>query len=361
MGDSDRFVGAVATVTSIDTIASSDTVEASSGDRRSRTWRSHEPVRPDHAELPTIDPTHYVFATEIARGGMGRIAIARDLRLGRDVAVKEIIADSDDLARRFEREVRITARLQHPSIVSVHEAGRWPTGEPFYAMKLVSGRSLHDVIAGAPTLDARLASIPNVLAVADAMAYVHQERVIHRDLKPHNIIVGAFGETVVIDWGLAKQLDAVDMTMSSEHVPTGSETSAGAVLGTLAYMPPEQAAGESVGERADVYAIGAILYHVLTGRPPFAAPSFAELLVKVHGETPPPIASIEPDAPADLIAIAERAMARDRDVRYPTAKELADDLRRFQTGQLVGAHRYSLRELLWRWVRRHRAVRLQQR
>ncbi|HEV7557436.1 MAG TPA: hypothetical protein VGO00_18340, partial [Kofleriaceae bacterium] len=118
MGESDRLRGAVATVVSIDT---SDTIAAPPETPRARPWRSREPVRPDHDELPTIDPSHYVFATEIARGGMGRIAIARDLRLGREVAVKEIIAESDDLDRRFEREVRITARLQHPSIVSVHE------------------------------------------------------------------------------------------------------------------------------------------------------------------------------------------------------------------------------------------------
>jgi tetratricopeptide (TPR) repeat protein len=319
----------------------------------------HEP-QADYANLTIVDPAHYSIANEIARGGMGRISIARDLRLGRDVALKEILDHSGDMGRRFEREVRITARLQHPSIVSVHEAGRWPTGEPFYAMKLVSGKSLDTIIDAAGSLDGRLAALPSVLAIADAMAYAHRERVIHRDLKPQNVIVGDFGETVVIDWGLAKQLDTPDLFTSGARALDPNQapghTSAGEILGTLGYMPPEQAGGESVDERADVYAIGAILYHLLAGRPPFTGFNFGELFIKVREGTPDKIASIEPDAPADLIAIVERAMARNPDDRYPTAKELADDLRRFQTGQLVGAHRYSLRELLRRWARRHTPV-----
>jgi len=341
-----------------DTIAAGTHAAETVKNRPSQPPRS---VQADYPDLTVVDPAHYSIANEIARGGMGRISIARDLRLGRDVALKEILDDSSDMARRFEREVRITARLQHPSIVSVHEAGRWPTGEPFYAMKLVSGKSLDTIIDASPTLDGRLAVLPSVLAIADAMAYAHRERVIHRDLKPQNVIVGEFGETVVIDWGLAKQLDAPDLFMSGERVPidpsqAAGYTSAGEILGTLGYMPPEQAAGEPVDERADVYAIGAILYHLLAGRPPFTGFNFGELFVKVRDSEPEPIASIEPHAPADLIAIAERAMARDPDGRYPTARELADDLRRFQTGQLVGAHRYSLRELLFRWARRHGPV-----
>src|SRR5439155_14543670 len=152
----------------------------------------------------------------------------------------------------------LTARLEHPSIVAVHEAGRWPSGEPFYAMRLVRGRSLDRVLASATTREARLALVANVLAVADAIGYAHTQQIIHRDLKPHNVMVGDFGETVVIDWGLAKDLAADEESLEASGELGG--TVVGSVLGTPSYMPPEQARGEAVDETADVYAIGAMLY-----------------------------------------------------------------------------------------------------
>jgi tetratricopeptide (TPR) repeat protein len=303
-----------------------------------------------------VSASHYRFDREVARGGMGRIRTARDRRLGRWVAVKEVLAQDVGIVHRFEREARITARLQHPSIVSVYEAGVFPDGQPFYAMPLVKGRSLADVIAERKTLATRLALVPNVLAVADAIAYAHGERVIHRDLKPTNVLVGEFGETVVIDWGIAKSLDDPNDRPSADPVPVmAMETIAGAVIGTPAYMPPEQANGENVDERADVYALGAMLWHVLAGVAPYTGPT-AEVLTAVRAGPPELVTAREPDAPPDLVAIVERAMARDPSARYPSARELAEDLRRFQTGQLVGAHRYSLRQLLRRWVRRHRTA-----
>ena len=327
----------------------------------------------DRADYPTlleVDPAHYVIDREIARGGMGRVLVARDRRLGREVAVKETLVSTGRIARRFEREARITARLQHPSIVGIHEAGTWPSGEAFYAMRLVSGRSLDQAIAAAPTYAARLALLPSVLAVADAMAYAHGQRVIHRDLKPRNVVVGEFGETVVIDWGLAKELghdEPLDATWpdglvtapaggagNSSQGSTGGETIVGEVLGTPAYMPPEQANGLAVDARADVYAIGAMLYHLLAGHAPYQADSTAELLSAVFAGPPAPLTTVVPEAARELVAIVERAMARDPAARYVTARELAEDLRRFQTGQLVGAHRYSLRQLVRRWLRRHR-------
>lgn len=318
-----------------------------------------EAMHPDYLELLTVSDGHYVQGVELARGGMGRILLARDRRLGRTVALKEILNATGDDARRFEREARITARLQHPSIVNVHEAGVWPSGKPFYAMTLVRGRSFDKVIAEARTLDERLALLPNVLAVADAMAYVHGEGVIHRDLKPGNILVGRFGETVVVDWGLAK--DLADGHESQQPRPEraasrGDMTTAGAVMGTPAYMPLEQAEGRSVDPRADVYAIGAILFHVLSGEPPYTGASALEVLAAVRRAPPVPLAVRQPGVPPEVLTIVERAMAREPALRYPSARELAGDLRRYQTGQLVGAHRYSLGQLLRRWLHRHRAA-----
>ncbi len=307
--------------------------------------------------LPLVPADRYEMRDEFARGGLGRIFRARDRRLARPVAVKQLIAGGSEAARRFIREALITARLQHPAIVPIYEAGRFPSGEPFYAMKLVSGRSLDQVIKQKRTLAERLTLLPNIIAVAEAMAYAHSERIIHRDLKPANVLVGSFGETVLIDWGLAK-----DLASGREVAPDGmaapypdGSTEVGTVLGTPTYMPPEQAEGKAVDERADVYAIGAILYHTLAGAPPYGGKSSAETLAKVLTEAPAPLASREPGVPRDLVTVVEKAMARDPARRYPTAKELAADLERFAAGQLVSAHRYSSMEMARRWVARHRA------
>ncbi|HEY3801030.1 MAG TPA: serine/threonine-protein kinase [Kofleriaceae bacterium] len=344
-----------------DTLATSTGSESGASSRRGS--RPSIASSPDYLELRVVDPDHYALVREIARGGMGRIWMARDRRLGRDVALKEVLVDSEAIVRRFEREARITARLQHPSIVGIHEAGVWPSGEPFYVMRLVSGRSLDEAIAATTSFAERLALLPNVLAVADAIAYAHGQRVIHRDLKPRNIVVGEFGETVVIDWGLAKDLgDSSDLETSFASAGTAvgtsgpGETTAGDILGTPSYMPPEQAAGQAVDERADVYAIGAMLYHVLANEPPYRSQSSAEVIAALMVEPPVPVSKRAPAAPTELVAIVERAMAREPAARYRTARELADDLRRFQTGQLVGAHRYSTGQLLRRWIRRHRTA-----
>jgi WD40 repeat protein len=312
-------------------------------------------------QLTPVDPARYHVVREFARGGLGRIVEVHDLRIGRVVALKEILRHSEAAYARFVREATITARLEHPAIVPVHDIGRWPSGEPFYSMKLVSGRSLHDVIRDAPSLDGRLALLPNVIAVADAIAYAHSQGIIHRDLKPANVLVGAFGETVVIDWGLAKDLSgaagepAPEATVDDAGTPDGerSLTVAGAVLGTPRYMPPEQASGQTVDERADVYALGALLYEVLAGAPPYRdAPA---PLAAVLAGSPAPAEELAPAIPADLAAIVRKAMARRPQERYPSARELAEDLRRFQTGRLVSAHAYSRRTLVQRWLRRYRA------
>ncbi len=317
--------------------------------------RAH--VRDERPVLPRLDEQRFVFGDERARGGIGKILEARDEVLGRRIAVKQLLrSDRPHESVRFVREALLTARLQHPAIVPIYDAGLRASGEPYYAMPLVPGGSLHAAIGAAGALDGRLALLPRVQAVVDAIAYAHGEGVVHRDLKPANVLVGEFGETVVIDWGLAKDTRAAAGEESGEGVPSSVDlpvdaTQTGAVLGTPSYMAPEQARGEAVGARADVYAIGAILYHLLSGRVPYAGTTGGVLL-----GPPPPLESIEPGVPRDLVSIVTKAMARQPDRRYASARELAADLRRFATGQLVGARRYSLWALLRRWLGRHRVT-----
>lgn len=278
---------------------------------------------------------------------------ARDRRTGRIVAVKEALRSSPALLARFAREALVTANLQHPSIVPVYEVGMWGNGEPFYAMKLVAGRSLADALRKAGSLRDRLALLPHLIAVADALAYAHGQRVIHRDLKPANVLLGDFGETVVIDWGLAKKLDERDADEDRDPSATGF----GAVMGTPGYMSPEQARGEAVDEQTDVFAIGAMLYEVLSQTRPYSdTDEISAVIDKSGSEAPKSLAELMPEAPRELVAIVERAMAFDAKNRYPSAKELAEDLRRFETGQLVGAHQYTTWQLVRRWFRRHAAI-----
>jgi WD40 repeat protein len=310
--------------------------------------------------LPFIQRERYLLDGVVAEGGHGRILRAQDLHLERMVALKEPTASDGSTEDRFLREARITARLQHPAIVPVYEAGRWPNGEPFYAMKLVSGRSLAHLIDSMSSLGSRLAALPHVLAVAEAIAYAHSQKVIHRDLKPSNILVGEFGETVVIDWGLAKEMDKPDSPLSLSGSPPASpepeHTQLGTVLGTPAYMPPEQAAGQPVDERADVYALGAILYHLLSGRPPYLGSSSQEVIQRVLSEQPSALSDLQPQLPQELLTIVSRAMAREPSERYPSARQLAEDLRNFQTGQLVGSHRYTTWQRIRRFARQYRSA-----
>ncbi len=323
------------------------------------------PIVPSRGEdegtqLKERDPKRYELVAEHGRGGLGKVNRARDKDLGRDVAIKEMLCPGGVAEARFVREAMITARLEHPGIVPVHEAGRWPDGTPFYSMKLVSGRPLKHLINAAETQQARMALLPHVIAVADAVAYAHDRGIIHRDLKPSNIIVGDFGETVVIDWGLAKDLRATP-TEAPDAGPyrTSSDPAAtieGAVMGSPSYMPPEQARGETVDERADVYALGAVLYHLLTGGPPYGGKDPTEILRCLRAGPPPSPSISAREAPEELRAVTERAMSRDPSDRYPGAREFAAELKRFQAGQLVLSHAYSRWSLLKRWATRHRSI-----
>jgi hypothetical protein len=322
---------------------------------------STDPSKPITDTLREALAEHYEIGGEIARGGMGRILHAHDRRLGREVAIKELVGNSADFKARFERETLITARLQHPAIVPVYDAGRWPTGELFYTMKLVRGKPLEWLIEHLGSMRERIALVPNMIAVAEALAYAHSNNVVHRDLKPANILIGDFGETIVIDWGLAKDLSTNDVVepagpfRSAGLGPMGA-TVAGSVMGTPAYMPVEQGRGLQVDTRADVYAIGAVLYHVLSKRAPYEGPDGMSILQALLKEPPPPLTEIAPDVPPELATIVAKAMAREADARYPTALELVADLRRYQNGQMVGVHRYTSRELFKRWAKKHKGA-----
>ncbi|MBL8622759.1 MAG: protein kinase [Myxococcales bacterium] len=324
--------------------------------------------RPIAAGLIVRPTDRYQLREVVGQGGLGRVVVAHDRELDRPVAIKELLRRTPAAVERFRREAMITAKLQHPGIVPVHDAGRWPNGAPFYAMKLIEGDDLAHLLEQAPTLAQRLALLPKVIAVCEAIGYAHAQRVVHRDLKPGNVVIGEHGEAMVVDWGLAKELDGTDDGAREPDAYRGDGgaalTQAGDVLGTPAYMAPEQARAEPVDARADVYALGAMLYHLLAGHAPYAAvgttqtaPGFArrgirELLAEPPAALPAEVRATVPE----LAAIVDKAMARAADARYPTALELARELRAFEAGQLVSAHRYTPRAMLARWVRRHRAA-----
>ncbi|HEY0191290.1 MAG TPA: serine/threonine-protein kinase, partial [Kofleriaceae bacterium] len=268
-----------------------DTIQAEPGGETIA--ESRAPALPGSATrepIPTSIPTavtqlasgdRYRYGAELGRGGMGRVVEAFDLQLGRTVALKEVLPrGGPSIARRFVREVQLTARLEHPSIVPLYDAGTMPDGRPFYVMRRVSGRPFDQLMAGASELAERLTMLPALLAAVDAVAHAHRRGVIHRDLKPANILVGDLGETVVIDWGLAKVIGEDDdqpgqlLAQASDSL----RTQIGSVFGTPGFMAPEQARGEELDPRGDVYALGAILYQLLAGSPPHAGASATEVI-----------------------------------------------------------------------------------
>jgi hypothetical protein len=332
------------------------------GGNDSGTWLDDDATEGGAPDRETTGAAgRYDLHGEVARGGLGRILRATDTSLDREVAIKTMLRHSPGAEARFDREMRLTARLQHPNIVPVFDGGRLPGGHPYLAMRLVHGRSLSEAIAAAQGLGERLKLLPHIVDACNAIAYAHDQRVLHRDLKPDNVLVGAFGETVVIDWGLAKDLDdeSTDEVAASSGRPvtsggSGSLTVVGSVMGTPAYMPPEQARGEVIDARADVYALGAMLYELLAGEKPYAG---SNNTLKAALAGPPVGLRVQaPEAPRDLVSVAERAMARLPQDRYRDAAALAADLARFQEGRLVTAYHYSPTEQVVRWVRQRPLV-----
>ncbi len=309
-----------------------------------------------------------------AAGGLGQVSVALDEELRREVALKEIRPEHAGHAEsraRFLLEAEVTGGLEHPGVVPVYGLGCYPDGRPYYAMRFIRGESLRDAVlgfhrekAGLPAGERALRLrqlLGRFVAVCNAVAYAHSRGVLHRDLKPANVMVGKYGETLVVDWGLAKVLaGAAEETEGALRPSAGGDPTAtqpGAALGTPAYMPPEQAAGrlDLLGPRSDVYSLGATLYTLLTGRPPLTEPDTGEVLRRVQrGEFPRP-REVAPDVPAALEAVCLRAMALKPEGRYGSAQELAADVERWLADEPVTAYREPLPARLARWGRRHRA------
>ena len=332
------------------------------------------------AELPDLSGTRYRLIEQVARGGMGVVYAAEDQFLQRRVALKviddglEVLANQADLANRLLREARALARLEHPGIVPVHDAGTLADGRVFYAMKFVEGQRLDRYIES-------LASVPDRLrifmSICDAVAFAHAHGVLHRDLKPANVMVGPFGEVLVMDWGLAKILaDALEPAPSIREQPSAkilddsaklenadktlsetpasaisatknpSNTGHGSVLGTPGYMSPEQARGEIdlLDARSDIFSLGALLRYLLTEKQPAGSPSPA------GSSTQAPSTRIA----RSLEAICAKACAPAREARYASVPELTADISSYLNGLPIAAHRESIFERAARFYRRYR-------
>lgn len=305
----------------------------------------------------TAEGERYVTIAELGRGGMGTVVSAIDLRLGRQVALKQVtqvVRERPGMEQRLAREALITAALDHPGIVPVFDAGRNQDGSIYYTMRLVRGRALTDAIRDAQTQSGRLVLLRHFLAACEAIAYAHSMGVIHRDIKPDNILVGEFGETQVADWGLARKLSESDSAMPQAPATQPQATAAGSVLGTPTYMSPEQATGGVVDTRSDVFALGVVLHEIITGVAPLHGRSAEEALAALRSGRNLDLIAGQGDAPVELVAIAEKAMRVAPAERYPDARALALDVERYLNSRRVSAHHYSLKQEILRLARRWR-------
>jgi serine/threonine-protein kinase len=313
----------------------------------------------------------YTLSRLHATGGIGRVWLAHDPGLGRDVALKELRpeqAGNPAVWARFLKEAQVTGQLEHPGIVPIYEVGRRPGDQqPFYTMRFVRGRTLAEAARAYHERRGRGEAGPLELrelltafvGVCNAVAYAHSRGVLHRDLKPQNVVLGDFGEVIVLDWGLARIMGEADAEAAPLELPAAGQPDAtvqGQVLGTPAYMAPEQAEGrlDLLGPATDVYGLGAILYEVLTGRPPFTGPETEALLRQVAHEAPARPRAHVADTPAALEAVCLKALAKQPAGRYAAVKELADEVRRWLADEPVTAWREPLPRRVGRWARKHR-------
>ncbi len=316
--------------------AEGTTLPPSSDTTLGPSWAAHVPL-----------PGYQVLG-ELGRGGMGVVYKARQTKLNRLVAIKMVLAGGHAGAaelERFRTEGEAIARLQHPNIVQVYEVSEHE-GRPFFSLEFCAGGSLERKLSGTPLPAKEAAALVETLA--RAMQAAHEQQVIHRDLKPANVLLTEEGTPKITDFGLAKKLDEAGQTQS------------GAIMGTPSYMAPEQAGGKSgaIGPAADVYALGAILYECLTGRPPFKAATPLDTILQVVSEEPVPVRQLQPKVPRDLETVCLLCLRKEPRRRYGSAADLADDLRRFQAGEPVAARPVGRVERGWRWCQRNPAVAL---
>ena len=340
----------------------------------------------------TSEGTRFRILRPHARGGLGQVSVALDRELDRPVALKEIQerhADEPESRARFVQEAEITGKLEHPGIVPVYGLGHDATGRPFYAMRFIQGDSLKEAIAAFHADEAlrkdpalRSSRLRELLRrftdVCNAVAYAHSRGVLHRDLKPGNIMLGPYGETLLVDWGLSKPIgtqgeshgveaadpDLVSLSLTDAPIrlsgQSGSraDTVAGAPIGTPAFASPEQVLGrlDLLGPASDVYGLGATLYALLTGRAPVESAGLEETMRRVSkGDIPPP-RSIDPTIPRPLEAICRKAMAVRPDDRYDSARALAEDVKRWMDDAPVSAYREPIAVRAARWVRRNQRL-----
>jgi serine/threonine-protein kinase len=308
-------------------------------------------LRPDGLPVPgpSVLPTvpGYEVLGELGRGGMGVVYKARQVRLNRVVALKMILAGTlagPESCVRFMAEAESVARLHHPHVVQVFACGDHD-GRPYFEMEYVPGGSLAERLDGTPWTPRDAARL--VEALARAVQEVHRLGIVHRDLKPANVLLEADGTPKVADFGLAKWLDIESGLTRTDHV-----------LGSPSYMAPEQAMGKAgtVGPAADVYSLGTVLYELLTGRPPFRAATALETLEQVKSAEPVAPRRLQPKLPRDLETVCLKCLEKDPSRRYPSADELAEDLRRFEAGEAIRARPVGGPERLWRWCRREPVV-----